>query len=187
MQVTNVLRAAKQSIRFALPVICLSAAVAAASPPADAQHQRGCSELRYDAVPFIPPEGAVLTSAILNNRGQIAGLAIAELSQVYVWAGGEYTYLQEPPISQEWAFFSGVTGFNDRMQIVGYRRLNETTGFEGFLVDRQGVSTLTEQPGFYLPVDINNRGEVIGGVNDPAYPAMQAGVWRRGQVTRLPP
>lgn len=186
MQATNVLRASKKSIRFALPALWLGAAVAATSPPSDVR-QEGCSQLRYDAVPFMPPEGAVLTSAILNNRGQIAGLAIAELSQVYVWAGGEYTYLQEPPISQEWAFFSGVTGFNDRMQIVGYRRLSEATGFEGFLVDRQGVTTLTEQPGFYLPVDINNRGEVIGGVNDPAYPDMQAGVWRRGQVTRLPP
>jgi hypothetical protein len=107
--------------------------------------------------------GAVTTQALgLDNRGRVVGdyLDTAGVLHGYLWERGRFvtTSVDGPEGTG-----ATLTGLNDRGQMIGVYQAGGTTGRQGFLLDR-GVYRTFQDPrlAFTAPLDINNRGQIVG-------------------------
>lgn len=108
----------------------------------------------------------------INDRGQVVGTGDAG---AFLWDRGVWTALFEPG-----ALISSAEAINNASQVVGTYYPSAGNRQHGFLWQRGKLTDL----GYLIPVDINDRGEILAyrTVPETAYPAC---VWWHGRVTEL--
>jgi hypothetical protein len=111
--------------------------------------------------------GAVTTQAIgIDDHGRVVGDYLDEdgVYHGYLWKKGRFvtTSIDGPKGTG-----ATVTGINDRGQMVGVYQTRGKPGLRGFLLDDGAYRTFADpRLAFTVPLDINDRGQVVGLVVD---------------------
>jgi uncharacterized membrane protein len=115
----------------------------------------------------IPGADPVRTEPLgLNNRGQVVGPYLDRKGALhgFLWDEGRITTIDVPG-----ATGTSPTAVNDRGQLLGVYT-DEAGAFHGFVLSRGRYVSFDapDQGDFLLPLDINNRGQIVGyTVDDP--------------------
>jgi probable HAF family extracellular repeat protein len=137
----------------------------------------------------IPGADPVRTEPIgVNNRGQVVGPYLDRNGTLhgFVWDKGRLTTIDVPGATS-----TSPTAVNDRGQVLGV--YTDAAGtFHGFVLRRGRLVSFDapDQGDFLLPLDINNRGQIVGyTVDDPVTLAGARGFLlakgARGPVTTI--
>jgi uncharacterized membrane protein len=171
-----------------LAVMFLSAAIVSypnhrvqADTPTGAQ-KRGCSHLRFSAVPVAARDGAPLFASDLNSKGEVVGDVFDQdpfLTQAFLWKDGSYVRLGDRIFAG--ALNTHAVAINDRTQVIG-DFLTPDRIFEQYLLDKRGVTYLVGD--FADPQEINDHGEIVGVVRSDI--SIQGAVWSNGETLPLP-
>jgi probable HAF family extracellular repeat protein len=141
----------------------------------------------------LAPDAAVSRALDINEAGVVVGLMLSGSplrGRGFMWDRGQLTELGPPEGWDPTSAFLTSTGINARRRVVGYGSSDFAGIFEvrAILWDRAGVVDLGTLGGgtAVFPRAINNRGQIVGGLNTPPPVSQRAFLWDRGATTILP-
>jgi uncharacterized membrane protein len=131
------------------------------------------------------------TARDINDNGQIVGTspvpnAVPPRWDAVLWEAGTMTRLPQPHPDAN----SAALAINNRGQAVGLSVRYPATSGPAILWDRGIAIELPSpqdpgEPGYAIATAINERGQVVGFVDNPAWRTLPL-IWEDGVVTQLP-